>query len=37
MERPLLGGEGYQRDGASSRFTHFVYFHYMEFSVFILL
>jgi hypothetical protein len=27
MERPPLGGEGYQRDGASSRFTHFVYFH----------
>jgi len=26
MERPPLGGEGYQRDGASSRFTHFSYF-----------
>jgi len=23
MERPPLGGEGYQRDVASSRFTHF--------------
>ncbi|KEH29797.1 hypothetical protein MTR_4g051695 [Medicago truncatula] len=22
MGRPPLGGEGYQRDGASSRFTH---------------
>jgi len=27
LERPPLGGEGYQRDGASSRFTHFDYFH----------
>jgi len=27
MERPPLGGEGYQRDGASSRFAHFDYFH----------
>ena len=27
MERPPLGGEGYQRDGASSRFTNFDYFH----------
>ncbi len=25
MERPPLGGEGYQRDGASSRFTQFDY------------
>ncbi|AES68980.1 hypothetical protein MTR_3g019990 [Medicago truncatula] len=24
--RPPLGGEGYQRDGASSRFTHLVIF-----------
>jgi hypothetical protein len=23
MEMPPIGGEGYQRDGASSRFTHF--------------
>jgi len=23
MERPPLGGKGYQRDEASSRFTHF--------------
>ena len=27
MESPPLGGEGYQRDGVSSRFTHFDYFH----------
>ena len=27
MERPPLGGGGYQRDGASSRFTHFDYFY----------
>jgi len=26
MERPLLRGEGYQRDGASSRFTHLIIF-----------
>jgi hypothetical protein len=26
MERPPLGGEGYQRDGASSRFTHLIIF-----------
>ncbi|AES66562.1 hypothetical protein MTR_2g075800 [Medicago truncatula] len=26
MERPPLGGEGYQRDGASSRFTHLTIF-----------
>jgi len=27
MKRPSLGEEGYQLDGASSRFTHFDYFH----------
>jgi len=27
MERPPSGGESYQRDGASSRFAHFDYFH----------
>ena len=26
MERPPLGGKGYQRDEASSRFSHFEYF-----------
>ncbi|AES76838.1 hypothetical protein MTR_6g087840 [Medicago truncatula] len=26
MERPPLGGEGYQQDGASSRFTHLIIF-----------
>ncbi|AES76840.1 hypothetical protein MTR_6g087860 [Medicago truncatula] len=26
MERPPLGGEGYQRDEASSRFTHLIIF-----------
>ncbi|AES76134.1 hypothetical protein MTR_6g071830 [Medicago truncatula] len=26
MERPPLGGKGYQRDGVSSRFTHLIIF-----------
>ncbi|KEH39646.1 hypothetical protein MTR_2g105120 [Medicago truncatula] len=35
MEMPPLGGEGYQRDGASSRFTHLIIFTKVRFLYFI--
>jgi len=34
MERPPLGGEGYQRDGASSRFSHLIIFNKVGFYTF---